>query len=159
MRKQKIYLETTLFNHYFDEDRELAHNSTVALFKEIAAGKYEAFTSLYVINELEDTRGEKRDKMISLIERYNITVLALDTEAEQLADIYVEQGIIPLKYRTDGVHIAAAAMNDLDMIISMNFQHIVKRKTKIGTGSINALNGYRVVEICTPMEVNDNENT
>jgi hypothetical protein len=50
-------------------------------------------------------------------------------------------------------------MNDLDMIISMNFQHIVKRKTKIGTGSINAINGYRVVEICTPMEVNDNEKT
>ena len=37
------------------------------------------------------------------------------------------------------------------------FQHIVKRKTKIGTGNINALNGYRAVEICTPMEVIDNE--
>jgi len=158
MRVAKIYLETTLFNFYVDADRE-AHADTVRLFEDIAAGKYEAFTSLYVINELEDTRGEKRDKMISLIERYNITVLALDTEAEQLADIYVEQGIIPLRYRTDGVHIAVAAMNDLDMIISMNFQHIVKRKTKIGTGSINALNGYRVVEICTPMEVNDYENT
>jgi hypothetical protein len=65
------------------------------------------------------------------------------------------KGIIPLKYRTDGVHIAVAAVNDLDLIISMNFQHIVKRKTKIGTGNINALNGYRSVEICTPVEVND----
>ena len=44
MRKQKIYLETTLFNFYFDTDRE-AHADTVKLFKEIAAGKYEAFTS------------------------------------------------------------------------------------------------------------------
>jgi len=52
MRKLKIYLETTLFNHYFDEDRGLAHDSTVALFEEIAVGKYEAFTSLYVIDEL-----------------------------------------------------------------------------------------------------------
>jgi hypothetical protein len=39
----------------------------------------------------------------------------------------------------------------------MNFQHIVKRKTKLATGSINAINGYRAVEICTPMEVNDYE--
>jgi hypothetical protein len=76
-----------------------------------------------------------------------------------LADNYVVQGIIPLKYRTDGVHIAVAAVNDLDIIISMNFQHIVKRKTKIGTGNINTLNGYRAVEICTPMEVNEHENT
>jgi len=83
----------------------------------------------------------------------------LNDEAERLADTYVEQGIIPLKYRTDGIHIAVAAVNDLDMIISMNFQHIVKRKTKIGTGNVNALNGYRAVEIYTPMEVNDHENT
>ena len=48
-------------------------------------------------------------------------------------------------------------MEDLDMIISMNFEHIVKRKTKIGTGNINALNGYRAVEIYSPMEVVENE--
>ena len=56
-------------------------------------------------------------------------------------------------------YVNIATVNKLDMIISMNFQHIVKRKTKIGTGNINALNGYRVVEICTPMEVNEHENT
>jgi len=146
-----------LFNYYFDEDRE-NHPDTVTLFEDIAAGKYTALTSLYVVDELEKAPSEKRDKMIALIEQFGITALALSDEAEWLADTYVEQGIIPLKYRTDGVHIAVAAVNDLDLIISMNFQHIVKRKTKIGTGNINALNGYRSVEICTPMEVNDNEN-
>lgn len=152
MRKQKIYIETTLFNFYFDKDRE-AHLDTVALFKEIAAGKYEAFTSDYVTAELQETQGKKRENMLFLIEQYDIAVLIVDDKAEQLADIYVEQGIIPIRYRTDGVHIAVAAINDLDMIVSMNFQHIVKRKTKIGTGNINALNGYRTVEIYSPMEV------
>ena len=158
MRKLKVYLETTLFNFYFDEDRD-AHVDTVQLFKDIAIGKYEAYTSLYVIDELQGAPGEKRDRMIALIEKYGIMVLSLNQEAEQLADVYVEQGVVPLKYRTDGVHIAVAAVNDLDMIISMNFQHIVKRKTKFRTGNINALNGYRSVEICTPMEVNDHEGT
>ena len=158
MRKQKIYLETTLFNFYVDVDRE-THADTVRLFDDITMGKYEAYTSDYVISELEATSGDKRDKMIALVEQYDITVLAPNIEAEQLAEMYVEQGIIPLKYRTDGVHIAVAAVNNLDLIISMNFQHIVKRKTKIGTGNINALNGYRAVEICTPMEVNEHDNT
>jgi len=58
----------------------------------------------------------------------------------------------------DGLHIAIAAVYDLDMIISMNFKHIVKRKTKIGTGNINLLNSYRILEICTPMEVVEDEN-
>jgi len=66
--------------------------------------------------------------------------------------------IIPGRYRTDGLHIAIATVNDLDMIISMNFQHIVKRKTKLATGSINAINGYHAVEIFNPMEVVENEN-
>jgi len=56
------------------------------------------------------------------------------------------------------VHIAVAAVNDLDLIISLNFQHIVKRKTKMGTGNINAQNNYRAVEIFNPMEVVENEN-
>ena len=158
MRKQKIYLETTLFNHYFDEDRGLAHESTVMLFRETAAGKYKAFTSGAVIEELAEAPAEKYEKMFSLIDEYKITVLSVSEEAEKLADMYVSESVIPLKYRTDGVHIAVAAVNDLDMIISMNFQHIVKRKTKLATGSINAINGYRAVEIFNPMEVVENEN-
>ena len=158
MRKQKLYLETSLFNHYFDEDRGLAHESTVTLFKEIAAGKYEAFTSTYVTDELEKAPVEKRDKMIGLIVEYSIAVLAPNDEAVMIADLYINEKIIPQKYRADGLHIAIATVNDLDMIISMNFQHIVKRKTKIGTGNINALNGFRAVEIYSPMEVVENEN-
>ena len=142
MRKQRIYLETTLFNFYYDEDRGFPHASTLALFKEIANGKYEAYTSSYVIDEIEQDQTDKRDKMLSLLAKCNITVLTYSDEAKALADIYVLEGVIPGRYRTDGLHIAIATVNDLDMIISMNFQHIVKRKTKLATGSINALNGW-----------------
>ena len=158
MRKQRIYLETTLFNFYFDEDRGFAHTDTVKLFKEITAGKYEAFTSRFVIDELNNSPETKREKMLSLILEHGIPVLETDDEAVKIANLYIEEKIIPQKYRTDGLHIALATVNDLDMIISMNFQHIVKRKTKIGTGNINALNGYRAVEIYSPMEVVEDEN-
>ena len=157
MRTPRIYLETTLFNFYVDEGRE-AHPYTVQLFKEIAAEKYETFTSTYVTDELEKAPEAKRDKMMNLIVEYGVTVLAPNDEAVKLADIYVAEGIIPQKYRTDGLHIAIATVNNLDMVISMNFQHIVKRKTKVATGSINVLNGYRAVEIYNPMEVVEDEN-
>ncbi|MCL2604953.1 MAG: hypothetical protein FWD90_10785 [Defluviitaleaceae bacterium] len=157
MRKQKIYIETTLFNFYFDKDRE-AHAATVKLFNEIAAGKYEAFTSTYVTDELENASKEKSEKMLGLITQYDISVLAPNDDIVKIANLYTNEGIIPKKYFTDGLHIAIATVNDLDMIISMNFQHIVKRKTKIGTGNINALNGYRAVEIYSPMEVVEDEN-
>jgi predicted nucleic acid-binding protein len=39
MIKQKIYLETTMFNYYFDKDRE-AHSAVVAAFEAIELGMY-----------------------------------------------------------------------------------------------------------------------
>ena len=157
MRKLKIYLETTLFNFYVDTAMGFACESTVSLFGEIASGKYDGYTSAYVLDELAQAPEGKREKMMSLIAQYNISVLSYSDEANALADIYVSEGVIPLKYKTDGLHIAVAAVNGLDMIASMNFQHIVKRKTKLATGSINVLHGYRAVEIYTPMEVVENE--
>jgi len=157
MIKQRIYIETTLFNFYFDTDRGILHEATVQLFKEIAAGKYEAFTSEYVVDELKDAPAEKRDKMLKLIEEYEVKVLDYCLEAERIANLYVEVGIIPTKYHTDGLYIAIATINNLDTIVSLNFQHIVKEKTRMGTALINAVHNYKAIKINSPMEVIENE--
>ena len=59
IRIQNVYLETTMFNYYFDAERN-AHADTVKLFEEIKAGKYKAYTSAYAIDELMDAPEEKR---------------------------------------------------------------------------------------------------
>ena len=66
MRVLKIYLETTMFNFYIDEDRCDAHFDTVQLFKEITIGKYEAYSSDYVVDELKKATVEKYAKMMSI---------------------------------------------------------------------------------------------
>ena len=152
MRKPKIYLETTMFNYYFDKERD-AHADTVTLFKEIQAGKYEAYTSLYVTDELGDADEPKRSSMLALITEYNINVLDVSDEARDLTDIYVNEGIIPIKYRYDGLHIACATVNDLEYILSLNFKHINKVKTKTMTSSINIREGYKPIIIAAPSEV------
>lgn len=108
--------------------------------------------------ENELAQDDKREKMIKLITEYGIKVLEPDVEASRLADMYISEGVIPKRYRTDGLHIAIAVVYGLDLVISMNFQHIVKHKTEKMTGAINTLNGYRAVEIVSPMEVIENEN-
>ena len=158
MTKKKIYLETTLFNYYFDENRD-AHADTVRLFEECEAGKFEPYTSIYVIHELEDAPSEKRDKMMDLIRKYNIIVLEASSEADNLARRYIAEGALPQGSLTDASHISSATVNNLDMIISLNFRHIVKEKTVKLTSAINILAGYNVMEINSPMEVIDDEKT
>lgn len=156
MRIPKIYLETTIFNHYFDTDRE-AHFSTVKLFEKIRSEEYEAFTSLYVTDELKNAPEPKRTNMLNLIREYNITILPASDDVGNLANIYIKEGVLPAKFLYDGLHIAAAAINDLEYIFSHNFKHINKLKTKVMTSNINFREGYRSVIIASPMEVFEDE--
>jgi len=153
----KIYLETTLFNYYFDQDRA-AHADTVKLFKAIAAGKYEGFTSDTVLDELKEAPDEKRVAMVALVEKYRIEILLFNEEVEKLANAYTSEGIIPRKYEKDGIHIAVATVNDMDFIASLNFRHIVNAKTARMTHAVNIRQGYRPVKIVSPTEMMKNEN-
>jgi len=154
MRVPKIYLETTLFNFYFADDAPDKKQDTLKLFEEICQGKYEPYASEDVVRELLDTSdSDKKRNMTNLINDYGIILLPSSDEAETLADVYVNEGVIPLKYRTDGVHIALTAVFNLDFIVSYNFKHIVKRKTVEMTELINYREGYKKVGIYSPAEV------
>jgi len=158
MRVPKIYLETTMFNYYFDEDRD-AHADTVTLFEECSAGKFEPYTSTYTVDELESAPNDKREKMLALISKYNIVVLAADEEAETLARKYISEDALPHGSLSDASHIAIATINELDIIVSLNFGHIVRNKTITMTGAINILLGYSPIKIEAPMGVIDSEKT
>ena len=154
MSKPKIYLETTIFNFPFVEDAPQLRADTIKLFEEIKTGKYEPYTSIYALEELENTvQVDKLEKMKGLIEAYNITVIPVSEEAERLAALYLAEGTINKKYMTDAYHIAISTVYDLDFIVSLNFQHIVKQKTIRETAGINKREGYKQIGIYEPAEV------
>ena len=153
MRIPTIYLETTIFNFPFADDAPQYKADTIRLFEEIKAGKFKPFTSDYVVQELEAATDELREKRLALLKEYGVEVIPADDEAERIAELYVSAGIIPMKYITDALHIATAAVAGLDYIVSLNFKHIVKHKTIIESEIINAREGYKRVFIHAPAEV------
>ncbi|MDR0877427.1 MAG: hypothetical protein LBN21_05195 [Treponema sp.] len=149
----KLYLETTVFNFYYAEKDSKKKEDTHKLFDAIKKGKYEVYTSWFVQNEIARDTPEKYKKMQELLEKYAQKTVSFNKEASTLAEIYIKNQIIPLKYRTDALHIATATVNNLDFVISFNFGHIVKPKTMIGTGFANLHDGYRQIGLSTPTEV------
>jgi hypothetical protein len=145
-----------MFNYYFDADRE-GHEDTVLLFDAIRAGKHKAYTSDYAVLEMQNASEPKRASMLRLIEEYGIIRLEANDEALRLADLYVESGAIPKRFRFDSAHIAISSIHRLDCILSYNFHHINRLKTKILAEKINRAEGYGIVTICTAKEVLDNE--
>lgn len=51
------------------------------------------------------------------------------------------------------MHISVAIVNNLDILISWNFQHIVKVKTRVEVNAVSRLMNYHEIEICSPEEV------
>ena len=148
----KVYIETTVFNRFLEDNREY-NMETKNLFEKILQNKIEPYSSTYVIEELDKASEPKRTEMLNLIQKYKITLLKIDQRAFDLSEIYIEMGIIPIKFRIDGIHIAMAAIHEMDCIVSLNFRHINKLKTKMATEIIHRMKGYNNPFICTPMEV------
>ena len=157
MRTPMAYLETTLFNFIFADDAPDKKQDTIKLFEEIKNGKYIPYTSFVVVDEINRTKDEqKRNNMLAIISEYDVGVFEDDSEADVLADMYIREGVIPIKYRDDALHIAVATIEEMHLILSWNFQHIVKLKTRHMVNAINLREGYRTIEICSPEEVIDN---
>jgi len=95
----------------------------------------------------------RRTQLEGLLRDSNPLLLEVNIEAETLAERYIREGIIPVKYRSDALHIAVAVINGIEVIVSWNFEHIVKLKTRVMVNGINRLLGYREIEICSPEEV------
>ena len=151
MIKLRLYLETTTFNWYFDERK--GHEDVVRLFEAIRAGQFVGYTSRYVTDELEKAAEPKRSAMLDLIEHHGLTLLEHDDDVLRLAKRYIAEGIIPSSHLYDSIHIAIASMHELDAIVSYNFHHINRDKTRNLTSLVNSAEGYTPIAICTAEEV------
>jgi len=158
MEKLKIYLETTVFSFYYGSEATPEYRQykldSMAVFDLIRAGKYEAFTSPLATDELADEPNEeKRLKMLALIPEYNVKVLSFSEEIQRLTDLYIQEGVVSSAWETDAAHIAITTVNGLDLIVSLNFTHIVRPWTVERVRRVNYREGYKPIGIYKPAEV------
>ncbi len=147
----KIYLETSVINFLFAEDSPEKMRITQEFFNII--NEYEIYISDIVLLEIEQAPEQKKELLMNIINKYKIRALENTEEIENLADIYIKEGIIPKKYYNDALHIAIATKYKMDAIISWNLTHIVKFKTKFQVKAINERLKEKDVIICTPEEM------
>jgi len=157
VKKLKLYFDTTIFNFAFADDAPQEKQVTLELLEAVRKGLYEVYLSDVVLREIAEAPEEKARRLMSLINDLQPIELEFDEECRELAMEYIRRGIIPKKYEDDAYHIAVATVGNLDAIISWNFEHIVKLKTKREITGTNLLLGYKELEIYSPLEVSSND--
>jgi predicted nucleic acid-binding protein len=151
--KLKVYLDMSVLNFYFALDSPAEMGITKKFFGELRKGSFEAFISDVVIREIYEAGEAKRGKLMKLVRKNRLSVIPLELKCEELADQYVNAGLVPLKYRDDALHVAIAVFADIDIILSWNLTHLVKVKTIIGVNQVNEQLGLGRIDIRTPGEV------
>jgi len=158
LKKLKIYLDTSLISHLEANDTPDKMASTLELWKEIKQNKYDVYISDMVVSELFDCQEPKRSTMFRYLAEIDYTELVLSDETKELADKYINEGIIPMKNKEDAMHIAVASINVCDIIVSWNFKHMVKFKTIRGVNAMNKYMGYsNEIEILSPDSIIEEE--
>jgi predicted nucleic acid-binding protein len=146
--KLKVYFDTSVPNAYLDDRNPVRQESTMDFWARI--DQYKVFVSDIVIEEIEASDDKsKRANLLDLIKGFD-KLSSKKEGIETLAEEYVMRRIIPLKHIEDAVHIAIATVNSLDVLVSWNFVHIVKLKTKREVNVVNVLLGYNQLEIVEP---------
>lgn len=70
-----------------------------------------------------------------------------------LADAYIAAGAVPQGATADAMHVAAATVAQADLIISWNFEHIVRYDRIRKFNGVNAIQGCRPLDIRSPLEI------
>jgi len=146
--KQRIYLDTSVFGGYFDDEFE---DYTIPFFERIKSGEYIVLFSSVTQDELElapeNVKVLVKSLRIDLSEFIDTTEEAID-----LATEYISEKVVGKTSFADCLHIALATINRADFLVSWNFKHIVNVERIRGYNSINIKNGYRQLEIRSPRE-------
>ena len=148
----KIYLDTSVISALFDErtpERKLATEQAWLKLKDKNIS--DVYISELVLEELQKAAEPLKNSLLSAVSDFS--VLPIMENTKHLAGIYVKQGIFPEKYFDDALHVAVASLNGIGILLSWNFTHLVKLKTRRMVSLVNAMESVFPVEIVSPPEI------
>ena len=154
-RKWRLYLDTSVFGGCFDtaegwdvDSRRVvdycATGTSLLLWSDTVERELKAappqVRALY-----EDIGDEQREK------------IPMTEEVTNLAEAYLFAGVVGRSWYEDCTHVAFATVARADAIVSWNFKHIVRLDRIRAFNAVNLAEGYGIITILSPKEVNLDE--
>ncbi len=154
MRKLILYLDTSILNFLFADDAPEKRDITIDFFQEVSRKKYDVYISDIVVDEISKASKEKKEKLLNVIDDYELNFFEITDEIKLIAKKILEQRIIPEHKTEDAMHIAIAVCNGADILLSWNFKHLANINKERKIRALCLLEGYHdTLEMRTPMEV------
>jgi hypothetical protein len=150
-----IYVETTVIGNIagrIQSNPDVASRQrTTRTWWNTATTRYELAISQLVIDECGNGDPAAAQERLDLLT--DLTVLAITDDARALARLLHSEGAVPPSEPRDALHIAVAAVQRVQYLVTWNFKHIANAtmRTKIEQACRDA--GYAPPIICSPPEI------
>lgn len=149
MKRTRIYVDTSVIGGCCDPEFQ---EWSRGLLSDFQAGIFLLFLSELTDAEIQDAPDEVKDIYFEF-RKYTDRILELTSEAVELADVYLNHGILTQNFRSDALHIAIATIAGADLLVSWNFKHIVHFEKIQRFNAVNIEMGYKPILIYSPREV------
>ncbi len=106
-----------------------------------------------VIEEINEAVTEIQSIIKRRISEVNPRVLPEEEQVGYLTQLYIEKGAFSDKQYFDAMHVAYASVNDIDILTSFNYKHIVRYNTKNIVKSVNIFEGFHTPDIISPLQL------
>jgi len=147
----RLYLDTSVLSALYDNRSPERRRLTEEFFAVI--DQHDAFVSELTLAEIDLTPDDTLRSQLKERSRSLILLSGMEQEATELARDYVANEAVPSTYTEDAQHIATAVVHGMDALLSWNFRHIVRRKTRSAVNMVNTQRNLRTNEIMTPAEL------
>lgn len=157
--RQRLYLDTSTISAYHDERQPLRQRQTQRFWATLS--QWDVFISALVTDEIQacsdPQRGERLAELVAGIPSLEDQA----PEVDELTRLYLDSGAFTRLRRDDARHVAVATVGGADCLVSWNFRHMARERTRIAVQSANLHMGYnRTIRILTPLDLlgDDNDN-
>ena len=152
MRTPSVYVDTSVFGGVFDEEFEASSKSFFDLVRD---GRFSLLISDVTRQEIGFAPAHVQSHFEQLLAF--VELIAVDERVLALRDAYLAAQIVSPQWADDATHVAAATVAGADLIVSWNFRHIVHFDKVRLYNAVSVFQGYRPVDIRSPLEVIDYE--
>jgi predicted nucleic acid-binding protein len=155
LKKLKIYIDTSAIG-YLDENAEKYSKdkeAMLALWDRIKNNEFDVVISELVLDELNAIQNTNKLKTLTnYLAQIEYHIAETGSIAEQIAELVKINGLLVAdKHKNDRLHIGTAIESECDIIVSMNFKHLVNVTTIRGVRAISSLEGYKNIDIIQPI--------
>ena len=150
-----VYIETSVIGYLTSWPRDdvivAGHQNTTKAWWATASERFDVFVSQLVVRECSDGDSDAVRERLASID--GLPVLPVTTEAETLAGALIQGHAIPESQPNDALHIALAAIHQVQYVVSWNFRHIVNASLRPAIERVCRDAGYEPPILCTPEEL------